>query len=336
MNNTITPTQMGQLVHHAISTSSRQVDIYRGQPGIGKTQITKQVTAALNRDLIYIDLSQKDALDTLGLPTNQDGWTTFAKPQWLQRLNQPCVVFFDEIARSNPLVLSSILEFITERKVDALNFQVPDHVTILAACNRKSDKSDSRELAAHVKNRARIFDVAPDVDAAVQHLNKQGGDPLVGGFFRKRPSFLLDFNPQDDIHCTPRSMFALSADMPFIRKNPDLAYPVIRSHIGEGKATEFMGFMRLAHAIVDAQLIFDRPTTAPIPEEPSALYATLAGLAFTVTRKTADAFFQYLLRNDQDIAVAMVQDAMAREPDILSCKHGQKFAMSSLSLLRAS
>lgn len=340
MKNTITPAEMGTLMAHAINTRSHKPLLFRGQPGIGKTSIAKQVTQSLGRDLIYIDGSQRDALDMIGLPSvSLDGYTQFAPPKWLQRTQQPCVLFFDELGRTPPIVLSSELELITERKLDALNFQLPDHVTILAATNRKSDKSDSRELPAHVKSRASIFDVEPDVDAAVQHLNKSHGDPLVGGFFRRQPSFLLDFNPLDDIHCTPRSMFALSDDMPMIRApaTRHLAYQIARSHIGEGKATEFLGFLRLAHALVDAQLILSNPDTAPIPDEPSALYATLAGLAFTVTKRQANNFFQYLQRltDHQDLAVAIVQDAMAREPDILSCQLGQRFAMNSLNLLRA-
>jgi len=120
----------------------------------GKTTISKQRTKRAALDLIYKDLSQSDALDILGLPFAQDGRTHSARPQWLDRTARPCAIFLDEIARAQPIVLSSILELVTERKIDALGFTLPDHVSIIAACTHVAATGQDHRPLPHASSRS--------------------------------------------------------------------------------------------------------------------------------------------------------------------------------------
>ncbi len=336
MNTTITVSQMVPFLNYAIAHPTSTPLLLRGQPGIAKTSLTRRVAFAHSYTPIILDMSQRDSLDTLGMPyANTEGFTTFASPQWLSRLaEKPHLILFDEIARAQPLVRSSMMELIHERRLDALNFTLPDHTVIVAACNRRSDKAGAADLQTHEKNRFLILDLVVDVDAWTEHEAARGAHPLVRAFFRYRPTLLDQFDPTDDIHCTPRSASALADRMDFILQNPDLALAAVCGHIGEGRAVEFMAFLRLASSLVDYDEIIADPVNCRVPDEPSALYATVCTLAARVTRAHAKPFFTYLKRLPADLAVACVRDADARDKEVLTTREGNEFAVANLKFLR--
>lgn len=59
---------------------ARLVPMITGNPGIGKSDIVKQVANKLNLQLIDVRLSQMDSSELLGFPTIKDGKTIFVPP----------------------------------------------------------------------------------------------------------------------------------------------------------------------------------------------------------------------------------------------------------------
>ena len=72
--------------------------------------------------------------------------------------------------------------------------------------------------------------------------------------------------------------------------------------------------------MVPADVILGGPSTAPIPRNLSALYATIVGLSYRASLKTADAIMVYAERLFEaakgDMAVLLVIDSLRKSTDV--------------------
>ena len=76
--------------------------LLRGNHGIGKSQVVRQVAKHFNLTVIDRRLSQMSEGDMIGLPTTDGDVTRFAPPDWyIRACREPVCLFFDELNRSN-------------------------------------------------------------------------------------------------------------------------------------------------------------------------------------------------------------------------------------------
>ena len=91
----------------------------RGRHGIGKSEVIYQFAEEMGLPVVERRVAQMSEGDILGLPKQADNGTTeFLPPKWFKRaMDEPVVLFFDEIGRGTMQVSQSIFEISGSRKV---------------------------------------------------------------------------------------------------------------------------------------------------------------------------------------------------------------------------
>lgn len=127
--------------------------IYWSSPGQGKTSTIEHVSKELNYHLETLVLSQCDPADIGGIPSINNGKTSYAEPDWLDRLRSSpkSILFFDELTTARPSVQAPALTLIQSRRVH--NFTLPESTIIIAASNPPEEAADGSDLEPPMANR---------------------------------------------------------------------------------------------------------------------------------------------------------------------------------------
>ena len=106
--------------------------------------------------------------------------------------------------------------------------------------------------------------------------------------------------------------------------------------MGDGAAAEFIAYLEIYESAPSIDLILSDPANAPIPDEPSALYAVSAGLAAKATPKNFGSvalYAQRLYRGHKgqrygEFATLTVRDALRRNKMIGKSPDFVKYCLS--------
>lgn len=167
-------TEAKEVLKRVAETKSPLSTIIWGPTGIGKSAMVKQLAKTLGYNLIDIRLSQREAVDILGMPytakANIAGKEMNAlshhPPEWFLKalLEGNTVLFLDELNRARPEVLQAVFELALDRRLNGE--MLPDSVLIVSACNPPDARYDTvdfddalsaRFMHLHVKTNADIW-----------------------------------------------------------------------------------------------------------------------------------------------------------------------------------
>jgi hypothetical protein len=118
-----------------------------GQPGVAKTAIMKEIADELGYAYFPLRLSQREAVDLLGLmylhvdEETKQSVTDYHPPKWFARAlhKGKAIIFLDELNRARPEVLKASFELV-ERQLNGI--KLPDNVIVIAACNPDDERND--------------------------------------------------------------------------------------------------------------------------------------------------------------------------------------------------
>lgn len=335
----------------AVCTGVQQPCNITGSPGIGKSKIAAAAFKALNYRMLDKRTSIMEPGD-MGIPMIVDGKMKMSIPDWLPTPSDPpTALFLDELSQATPMMQNALSELIYDRTLGgADHYTLPESAVVFAAGNRKADRAATHEMPSHIRNRFLHLELEVDVDDWTRWAFEPDAtlplimppkpaddapmDNRIIAFIKFRGKDMLDnFKATENISPTPRSWSFVNKILPHIINDEALQYEMVKGCVGDGAASEFIGYLRLITAMPDPDLIFTKPNEAPIPEETGIKYALMVALAARVTKKTNDALFTYLNRADfkphVDFAVMCARDAIARDKLILQCKEGVKWATAN-------
>lgn len=209
------------------------VPFLRGKPGIGKTDIFKQVADELGCTLIDVRLSQIDSVDLRGVPRGDDkeGITRWLPPEFLpfKDINKfkdasakgiRYLLAFDEMNRARNDVQQAVFQLVRDRKCG--EHELIDDVIIVAAGNLGAeDGCDVNEMDAALKNRFFFIDVEHNVEDWIDWARSAAIRPEIISFINAHPRFLwFEFDGQEKMAITPRTWENFSR---IIDNNADVA-----------------------------------------------------------------------------------------------------------------
>ena len=129
-----------------------------GPPGIGKSDIVKQMGEELDAHVIDIRLSLWEPTDIKGIPyfDSDSGKMAWAPPIELPdaemgKKHKQIILFMDEMNSAAPAVQAAAYQLVLNRRVGT--YKLPDNVLIVAAGNRESDKGVTYRMPAPLANR---------------------------------------------------------------------------------------------------------------------------------------------------------------------------------------
>jgi hypothetical protein len=289
-----------------------------GQPGVGKSEMIRQLAEENGAALVDIRLSQYDSVDLRGIPTVDEGLTVWNVPSTLpfkgnHRFSEDAkviVLFLDEINSASPAVAAVAYQLINDRRVG--EHQLMDSVIIIAAGNRESDKGVTNKMPTPLANRFTHIEIGLDVDAACVHFQKIGLPEIGIAFLQFRKPLISTFivdkqgTPTvtlDKAFATPRTWVkALKYYASSMPKDAKIA--AMAGAVGDGPANEFWGFVDIYSKIKDlVPSILSNPEKADVPEERSLMYAVTVALSGQMDTKTTANIHKYLLRLDSEFVV---------------------------------
>lgn len=298
-----------------------------GAPGIGKTDAAAQVAASLDMELSVQCPAQLDAVDTRGLPSIVGDETIWTRPELLPSDGRG-ILFLDDMNTGAPLVINGLLQLVRGRRLG--KYKLGDGWSIIAACNRITDRVHVQRLSSAMANRFTHVTVEPEAKSTVKHAANNKWAPIVVAFLQMRPELIHAFTwqqaekkrtgtePELDLSTAFESPRAWEAVSRLVLSNlpKEIEYEMIAGTIGTRAAIEFCGFMTTWRNMPNPNVCLTNPKTAPIPSDTSALFALTGALSHLVTDRSMDRLVTYAERLPPEYAVACMIHTTRRDASL--------------------
>ncbi|SNX67508.1 ATPase family protein associated with various cellular activities (AAA) [Cereibacter ovatus] len=266
-----------------------------GRPGVGKTEIVRQLAAEQDARLYDLRLTTIESQDLRGLPyyDHETKKTLWYRPEDLpDDPAHPSLLFLDELTAAPPHLHPAVYGLLLERRVGP--HHLPDTVFLVAAGNMIEDGAVAYEMGSALSDRLIHLHVrATASDWLENYAIPAGIHPAVLAFIRMRPDLLETTSEALDrglmIATTPRSWERVSRIM---RAVPDRALRrvMVAGTVGEAISAEFM----LVADDIETSVSVERLLTAApherinlYPDSMHGLHALIYGLVGALGPQTA-------------------------------------------------
>jgi hypothetical protein len=295
------------------SANLRQTIYLSGPPGVGKSACVKAAASDLGIGFLAVPMTIVDPLDFGGLPAvldQGDGAGPYAaRLPFVDMIptTGKGLLLFDDLPTAPPLSQAAAYRTIWER--DTIG---PDWL-IVATGNRDSDRAATQRMPTPLVSKMGWLEFDPDIDSWNLMMAGRDGSTLIRAFIVSRPDLFVTFNPSiPGPFATARTWEAL-ADLCSAYEPGLPPFESIKGWVGEGPATEFSLYATMAAQLVSPDTILMTPDTAPVPEDPGALYAVTTALSSRASAATIDRIITYLRRMMPEFQVYCIKSALATQ-----------------------
>jgi len=212
---------------------------------------------------------------------------------------------------ANNYIVHNCMQLLLARRINT--HKVSDHVTFIAATNRREDRAGVQGILEPVKSR--FYSILPlevEVDDWIFWAIKHKMPTDLISFVRFRREILTDFKPTSNIVNVPcpRTIanvgYMLNDGMP-----RDCESELISGAAGEGFSAEFVAFREVYKSLPTYKSILSNPSGARLPTEVNQLYAVCGLISSKADRKTFPKIIKYITRMDEEFQVMVVKDCIA-------------------------
>jgi len=337
---TVSPNKAKKSIRKALQ-KKRPIFLW-GPPGIGKSDIVKQITDSLpNSHLIDIRLSLWEPTDIKGIPYFD---SNISKMVWGSPSELPdekfaaqydnIVVFFDEMNSAAPAVQAAAYQLILNRRVG--QYKLPDNVMIVAAGNREADKGVTYRMPAPLANRFVHLELEVDFNDWFEWATEHKIHSDVVGFLNFSKKDLYDFDPRSPSRsfATPRSWSFVSE---FLEDDEDdtTITDLVAGSVGEGLAVKFMAHRKVAGQLPNPTDVLKGKIKELKTQEISAMYSLTVSLCYELKEASdkndkdfdnkVNNFLRFAMDNFETelvvmgIKLALTQYALPIDPDEVEC-----------------
>lgn len=292
-----------------------------GKPGVGKSDIVRQLAAALNCGLLDVRASLLDPVDVRGIPSVENGVTRWNPPTFLpivERDGETGILFLDELTNAPISTQAALYQLVLDRQIG--EYKLPPGWRIVAAGNSQSDRAAANRMSSALANRFAHIEAESDAPSFCAHARRSGFHPAIPDFIdwtAHKGDSLLHVMPKDDSKAfpTPRAWERVSD---FIKSAPaDLWHMGVAGIVGATAGAAFMGFVEVWRTMPKLADVFANPKSAPVPLESSGRYAVACAVARMMTAANVGAGIVYLERCGAEFATMALLDAFRRDPALL-------------------
>lgn len=326
-----------------------------GSPGIGKSDVVRQLAKNLNARLIDVRASQWDAVDTRGVPyiehhfdrsmpvpttgPAQAATTRWAVPSVFPSDDVPTILFLDELNSAAPSVQAALYQLILDRRVG--DYALPDSVYVMGAGNLETDRAVTHRMSTALAGRFVHFEMVVDNADWESWALANDVHTAVIAYMRWRPAHLhaWDARSTSKAQATPRTWEFASQLLAASDWSRDADLALMAGTIGNAIGTEFAGFLRVYRELPDPDAVLMSPDVAPIPQDPATCYALCGALAARASERNADAVLKYAGRMGEDsgsgpeFMTLLVRMAAVRQPRIQSTRAFIQWAANNPDVL---
>jgi hypothetical protein len=313
-----------------------------GPPGIGKSDIIKQLGTELDAHVIDVRLSLWEPTDIKGIPyfDSNDSTMRWAPPSELPgkefaKNHKQIILFMDEMNSAAPAVQAAAYQLVLNRRVGT--YELPDNVVLVAAGNRESDKGVTYRMPAPLANRFVHLEMAIDWDDWFEWATENKTHKDVVGFLTFSKKDLYDFDPKSSSRAfaTPRSWAFVSELLDDDDTDTDTLTDLVSGAVGEGLAIKFMAHRKIASKLPDPSDILKGKVKKMESKEISAMYSLTVSLCYELKdacdknvkdwNDQVNCFFEFMMNNFETELVimgtklALSQYKLPLDPDEIKC-----------------
>jgi hypothetical protein len=313
-----------------------------GPPGIGKSDIIKQLGTELEAHVIDVRLSLWEPTDIKGIPyfDSVNETMKWAPPAELPSKDfasqhKQIILFLDEMNSAAPAVQAAAYQLILNRRVGT--YELPSNVSIVAAGNRETDKGVTFRMPAPLANRFVHLEMTVDWDDYFDWAIDNNIHKDVVGFLSFSKKDLYDFDPKSSSRAfaTPRSWSFVSELLTDDDVDADTLTDLVSGSVGEGLAVKFMAHRKHASKMPNPTDILQGKVKKMDSKEISAQYSLVISLCYELKdscdKKAKDwndqvnCFFEFMMNNFETelvimgTKVALSQYKLPLDPDEIKC-----------------
>ncbi len=315
-NRTVTPNEAKKSLRKCIA-KKRPIFMW-GAPGIGKSDIVRQIAGEENREVIDVRLPLWEPTDIKGIPyyNANENTMSWAPPAELPHdEDSTAILFLDELNAAPPSVQAAAYQLILNRRVGT--YVLPKGVSIVAAGNRETDKGVTYRMPAPLANRFVHLELRVDFDdwnvwATQNKIHKD-----VAGYLNYAKQDLYDFDPKSASRAfaTPRSWSFVSELLEDEDTDDNTITDLVAGAVGEGLAVKFMAHRKHASKMPNPTDILMGKVKKMDSKEISAQYSLVVSLCYewkdACDKNVKDwndqvnCFFQFMMDNFETELVIM-------------------------------
>jgi MoxR-like ATPase len=313
-----------------------------GPPGIGKSDIIKQLGIELDAHVIDVRLSLWEPTDIKGIPyfDSNDGTMRWAPPselpsQEFAKQHKQIILFMDEMNSAAPSVQAAAYQLILNRRVGT--YSLPDNVVMVAAGNRETDKGVTFRMPAPLANRFIHLEMTVDWEDYFDWATENKVHKDVVGFLSFSKKDLYDFDPKSSSRAfaTPRSWAFVSELLHDDDTDVDTMTDLVSGAVGEGLAIKFMAHRKVSGKMPNPSDILSGKVKEMKSKEISAMYSLTISLCYELKdacdknaknwNDQVNNFFQFMMDNFETelvimgTKVALSQYKLPLDPDEIAC-----------------
>jgi len=319
------------LLHSRLDAGINRPLYVIGPPGIGKTQIAKQVAdeSGIAFRAIHGPNAQVEDLSMPVISADRKS-VKFIVDQLFPMVGgkhpERGIFLIDELPQSSADVQKSLANLIQEREIKGEHL-LPGWM-IVATGNRAADRAGAGRVLSHLMNRMTVVELEGHLDSWCNWYIEQDDCKVEClQFIRFRPDLLLKFDPQVDVNPTPRAwtegVFATVGLLP-----ADVEHETWKGDVGDGPAAEFKSFLNIFRALPNPDAVLMAPDTHPIPDQMNVRFALAGAIAQRATQDNFDRVLTVAKRIGPEFAVMIVKDAMKRDNRVTKTRAFIKWAQT--------
>lgn len=327
------PSQLAATLPRILPTG--RVPFIWGDPGIGKSDTVRAVAEAMKLSLIDLRLSIYDPTDLKGFPvvkgTGKNEAMHFVPPAVLPTKGKG-ILFLDELPAAPPAVQAAAYQLILDKRLG--EYTLPAGWHIVAAGNFARNGGVHYTLPAALANRFIHIELEACAESWDAWAMENGVSDLTRAFIRFRPALLHDMDSRNGgmAFPTPRS-WKFADDLAQQKLGLAEQLELLKGTVGEGAATEYLGFMKTAAELPSASEILISPDTAPVPTSPAAKYAVTTLLESRAEKINFKQCMTYMQRLEPEYQTAFMMNITRHKRELSSTKEYVDWCLANKATL---
>lgn len=306
--------EFGQCVEYNIQHNIKHSILGLGAPGVGKSQIIRQIGKKYGYKVIDIRLAQMSEVEIGGLiyPNETKTKTIWLAPEILpnvERDGEKTILLLDEITSCTKRVQVAAYQLILDRRIG--QYQLPEGTFVVALGNREDDDGVYIQLAGPLADRFEIHFLEPNFDDWKNDFAiKAGVHPSIINYLTMKPEALHTQKIDEGrmIFATPRSWVRVSDILNF---DYDIDNPVIQhkiiGNIGDREGAQFIEYCKNNRDLVSADDFIAGKTKEPkAVDATNVLIGSLINKASFVTECND---FSMMQQSEKDLLIKIINSA---------------------------
>lgn len=308
-----------------------------GSPGVGKSDVIKQVAASMNLKVIDFRLSTADPTDLTGLPFIKEGRSVFlpneAFPIETDKVPEGFngwLLFLDEITNAPMAVQAAAYKLILDREVGIHNLH--PNVKIVSAGNQINDGAAvTGEMSTALKSRMAHINIEVSVEAWQDWALANGVHHSITSFIKFKPSSIYQFDPTLDVDTfpCPRTWGMVNNLIQTVGMNDANLQNLVSAVISDGPAVEFINYCKNFVGLPTYADIVADPLGTKMPEGMSTLYALSGSIGAQTEMATIDKVMQYVSRMPAEFQLRTFNDFTKRNPLLVTVPAVREWLMAN-------